>query len=672
MKLGIRSKMLLGIMVPVLLLLLASGVLISMSVGSYAESEAREKLASDSKSAANEVDTFFTGHLKAVEQSAQEALVIDFMRDLKGSARATSSLGYDEVMEAMAARQALDPDTILGVWLADTDSSQLFQPDGFLSEPGWDVTSRPWFECTRTKKPVMTEPYIDVNTGLPIVTAAAPVIDRQSGEIYGASGTDINLDTLQQRMNDIQLGDTGFVVLMSGSGNILCYPDAGKVGKTISDIDISDQVKQAVTNGSTGNYTYMIEGVPYYGSLTKVASAGWYVLSAMPKAEALQGYGAVMRMTALTFGGSILLMAAAVVMISGGITRPMKKLADAAHRIADGELDVTTGVRTGDETGQVADALELTVSRLRTYIDYIDEITRVLDEIGNGNMQFNLELQYEGEFAKVRDALVRIRFTLNDMMRNIRHTAHQLTASSGQIADSAGSLAQSNSEQAGYVQELAAAINGIFSHVDTNARRTQEVSRSLADMDGQITLSNKQMQELVKAVGEMSDKSGEIGKIIKTIEDIAFQTNILALNAAVEAARAGEAGKGFAVVADEVRNLANKSGEAAKNTTTLIEQSLKSIDNGRRIADDTAKSLDEVVVSAKQIMGAVEDISKASDKQARTLDQVRGGVDQISQVVQKNSAMAEENAATGGELSDEAKDLFQLISRFRLDENAGE
>ena len=217
MKIGIRIKMFLGIMVPALMVFLLSGVLISVSVGKYAKVQAREKLTSDSESAAHEVDTFFTGHLKAVEQSAQEALVIDFMHELRGSQRASAAPRYDEVMEAMAVRQSLDPSTILGVWLADTDSSQLFQPDGFISDPGWDVTSRPWFECTKPKKPVMTEPYIDVNTGLPIVTAAAPVIDRHSGEVYGASGTDINLDTLQQRINEVKLGQTGFLVLMSGS-----------------------------------------------------------------------------------------------------------------------------------------------------------------------------------------------------------------------------------------------------------------------------------------------------------------------------------------------------------------------------------------------------------------------------------------------------------------------
>ena len=667
MKIGIRIKMFLGIMVPALMVFLLSGVLISVSVGKYAKVQAREKLTSDSESAAHEVDTFFTGHLKAVEQSAQEALVIDFMHELRGSQRASAAPRYDEVMEAMAVRQSLDPSTILGVWLADTDSSQLFQPDGFISDPGWDVTSRPWFECTKTKKPVMTEPYIDVNTGLPIVTAAAPVIDRHSGEVYGASGTDINLDTLQQRINEVKLGQTGFLVLMSGSGNILCYPDTEQVGKSISEINISDEVKQAVQNGLTGDYIYEIDGTRYYGNLTEIDSAGWYVLSAMPEAEALQGFYTVMRMSAVTFAGSMVLMAAAVLLISNGITRPMKKLADAAHRIADGELNVETGVRSKDEIGQVASAMERTVSKLKDYIKYINETTRVLDEIADGNLRFELELQYEGDFAKIRDALMRIRTTLNDTLGSILRTAEQVTASSGQVADSTSSLADGNARQASSVEELAATINEIFTHVDSNARRTEEVSGRSVEMDHRVALSNTQMQELVKAVRDISNKSGEIGKIIKTIEDIAFQTNILALNAAVEAARAGEAGKGFAVVADEVRNLANKSGEAAKNTTSLIEESLRSIDNGQKIANETAQSLGQVVTSAQQIAEAVEDISKASTEQAKSLDQVRIGIEQISGVVQTNAAMVEENAATGGELSEEAKKLFDLISRFRTD-----
>lgn len=346
--------MLLGILIPAVSILLLAGVLIGASVGNYVTEQTREKLAADSQSASNEADIFFTGHLKVVEQSAQEQVIIDFLRELKGVQRANNAPGYKDIMDVLSYRQALDPSSILGVFLGDIDSSQLFQLDGFVSEVGWDITARPWFETTKTKKPLMTEPYVDASTGQTIVTAAAPVIDHQTGEVYGAAGTDIKLDTLQKKINDVKLGESGFLVLMSERGNILCHPNGNDVGKAIGDIEVSDEVKRAVQNAQTGNYIYQMEGKSYYGSLTKVNSVGWYVLSAMPEAEALKGYHRVVDLTAAIFAAGILLLAVAVLLISQGITKPLKKLAAAADKIADGELNVETGVSTKDETGQVA------------------------------------------------------------------------------------------------------------------------------------------------------------------------------------------------------------------------------------------------------------------------------------------------------------------------------
>ena len=233
-------------------------------------------------------------------------------------------------------------------------------------------------------------------------------------------------------------------------------------------------------------------------------------------------------------------------------------------------------------------------------------------------------------------------------------------------------MSQGATEQASSIQELAASITEISNQVNQNAENAENASKKATNVGDQIISSNEHMQEMTSAMKEISEKSSQIGKIIKTIEDIAFQTNILALNAAVEAARAGEAGKGFAVVADEVRSLASKSAEASKDTSLLIEGSIQAVNKGTEIADITASQLLEVVSGAKDIVTTIDNIANASKQQANSVRQVTVGVDQISSVVQTNSATAEESAAASEELSGQAQILKELVNRFRLKTDTSE
>ena len=230
----------------------------------------------------------------------------------------------------------------------------------------------------------------------------------------------------------------------------------------------------------------------------------------------------------------------------------------------------------------------------------------------------------------------------------------------------AQALSQGATEQASSIEELAATITEMSGQIQNNAQSALQASQTVDGVGEKILESNQQMQTMTKAMGEISASSSEIGKIIKTIEDIAFQTNILALNAAVEAARAGEAGKGFAVVADEVRSLASKSSDASKSTAALIENSLKAVENGTRIADETAQSLLSVVEGTKEIASQINQIAAASSEQSKGAAQVQLGIDQIPNVVQTNSATAEESAAASEELSGQAQMLKTLISKFKL------
>ncbi len=348
------------------------------------------------------------------------------------------------------------------------------------------------------------------------------------------------------------------------------------------------------------------------------------------------------------------------------ISKPVGELDNVAKKIAEGDLDQNITYKSKDEIGTSSVNFNKTVGRLRNYVSYIDEISSVLRQIAGGNLVFDLTLNYEGEFAKVKQALEEISLSLNDTLGQINQAADQVSSGSDQVSSGAQALSQGATEQASSIEELAATINEISTQVKDTAANANAVRQQTDQTGEQVATSNEQMQEMIAAMTEISDKSGQISRIIKTIEDIAFQTNILALNAAVEAARAGEAGKGFAVVADEVRNLASKSSEASKSTAALIEGTVQAVEKGTEIANATAESLFAVVESTKGVVSSVDKIASAADQQAESIAQVTQGIDQISSVVQTNSATAEESAAASEELSSQAQVMKGLVGRFTL------
>lgn len=351
--------------------------------------------------------------------------------------------------------------------------------------------------------------------------------------------------------------------------------------------------------------------------------------------------------------------------ISRDISNPVKEMSEAAKKMAEGDLNVKIGFHSKNEIGELGEAFSKSTASIRAYIA---DITKNLGEVERGNLNVTTELDYIGDYVDLKNSFFGILAFLNDTMTQINQAAEQVATGSTQVSDGAQSLAQGATEQASSIEELSASITEISAQVKDNASNAVNASKNVLLVSSEIDTSNRHMEEMLSAMTQINDSSSQIGKIIKTIEDIAFQTNILALNAAVEAARAGAAGKGFAVVADEVRNLASKSAEAAKNTTSLIENSMKQVENGAKIADETAKSLLRVVESANVVTKNVEHISKASAAQSDAIEQVTLGVDQISSVIQTNSATAEESAAASEELSGQAQTMKALVAKFRLKE----
>ncbi len=367
-----------------------------------------------------------------------------------------------------------------------------------------------------------------------------------------------------------------------------------------------------------------------------------------------------------TISVSVVAAVAAVVLcvyIVRSITRPIMEIEGATKQLAAGNLSASIAYQSRDELGSLANNTRTLIETLRTYIGNISD---VLGTIAEGDMAVDVTIDYAGDFAPIKISLERILASLNSALMQISQASEQVASGSNQVASGAQALSQGSTEQASSVEELSATINEISQQIKQNAENAQEANKMVNATTKEIENGNRQMLQLVTAMDDISKTSNQIGKIIKTIDDIAFQTNILALNAAVEAARAGSAGKGFAVVAEEVRNLAGKSAEAAKDTTSLIESAIQAIQNGTHMVSATEKSLGLIVEKADGVSTLVNEIAAASNAQATAVIQTTQGIEQISNVVQNNSATAEESAAASEELSSQSLVLQQLIARFRL------
>ena len=345
------------------------------------------------------------------------------------------------------------------------------------------------------------------------------------------------------------------------------------------------------------------------------------------------------------------------------VIAPIQEASQVLEEMAKGNLQVSVQ---GDYKGDHALIKDPLNDTIRTLNGYIVEISAVLGKISKGDLNTGIESEYRGDFIALKDSINGIVGSLNEIMMEINTSADQVAAGTQQVSGGSQEISQGAAEQASAIEELTASVTQIAEQTRLNAESANEASQLTNGAKDNAEQGNEQMRAMQQAMADINESSENISKIIKVIDDIAFQTNILALNAAVEAARAGVHGKGFAVVAEEVRNLAAKSADAAKQTTDLIEGSIRKAEAGTKIADETAEALANIVDGVEKAAQLVGEIASASNEQASAITQVNNGIEQMNQVVQTNSATSEEAAAAAEELSAQAERLKGMVGEFKL------
>ncbi|MCL2054776.1 MAG: methyl-accepting chemotaxis protein [Oscillospiraceae bacterium] len=360
---------------------------------------------------------------------------------------------------------------------------------------------------------------------------------------------------------------------------------------------------------------------------------------------------------------SVLQVISALLIMSRLIV-PIKKLEKGMGEIAIGKLHQNINLASDtSEIGRLTDAIHKTQDELK---EYIGDISDKLKRISQGDLNIKVTTDYIGDFAPIKTALTVIIDSFNDVLSQITASTARVSISSKQLADGAQTLAGGASEQAATLQQLSASVSDISDKTKENAERTENAAKLANTIMNNAEKGSRQMEQMINAVNEINNANQSISKVIKAIDDIAFQTNILALNAAVEAARAGAAGKGFAVVAEEVRNLAAKSAESAKDTGSLIANSMEKAQLGTKIAGETAASLSEIVEGISESNRIITEIARSSDEQFSAISQINTAIGEVTNVVQQNSATAEESAAVSEEMSGQASVLEGLVSNFKL------
>jgi methyl-accepting chemotaxis protein len=535
------------------------------------------------------------------------------------------------------------------------------------------LASRDYFQAAISGTTYISSPLVSKREGAnnAVVLYMAAKVNNGTG-YNGIIFAELPNDLFSQIIKDVTIGENSYGFVIDKAGTIVAHKNNSLVEAFTNYIDLGKEDSSysqmggfisEMMNKKNGKGDLYFEGSDKYIAYTPVSGAeGWILGMAADKDEMMLSFR-----EGITISIAVALVFIAVsivfsIIFGTSIGNPIRKIAGVADKLAVGDIDVDVDVKSKDEVGQLANSF-------RNLIASIREQALAVEKVADADLTVDVTPRSERDLMGKK--LLQLVHRLNEIMSNIATASEQVASGARQISDSSMALSQGATEQASSIEELTASIEEISSQTRLNAENADQADKLTEGVKSSAEQCSTQMSEMLRAMEDINVSSANISKIIKVIDDIAFQTNMLALNAAVEAARAGQHGKGFAVVAEEVKNLAARSANAAKETTEMIEGSIEKAEAGTMIARNTAEALNKIVREIEKVAELVNDISIASKEQDMGISQINQGIMQVSQVVQTNSATSEESAAASEELSGQAELLSDMVNKFKLRDTVG-
>lgn len=610
----------------------------------------------------HQIDDYIKQYAMVAQTVANNTMVKELVAYGEQGKALSMSPDFQETISIMNNMVEFYPE-IIGMGIGSVSENALYHLSGKKVRD--DLKAAPFYPAVTENRIYVTPPYMDAVLNELCVSIGIPITDKNT--VTGLLCVDLDLSQLSEFLEKLAFGESGRMILLSDDNTIIGCANQALVGTDFKTTNVSESLLKDLENPSATLVDYKLAGVSQKGMAVSISDFGWKLIVGMTTKEYRSQTNATISLLIVMLLLSTTITAAILYMIVVKKLHPITTLKRNLKEMSEGNLQLTIIKESDDEIGEMAESLQNCVTSLSSYVH---EINTVMAKLSNGDLTAKPEIEFKGDFIPIQSAVSEFIDKLTHLISNISTASEQVTAGSEQVSVGAQALAQGATHQASSVQELATTIAGISETVKSNSDMARMASDNAVLINNEIIESSQMMNQSLELMEEIRSTAGKAVMIVKTIEDIAFQTSVLALNAAVEAARAGQAGKGFAVVADEVRNLAAKSAEASRGTTELIDQMSAAIEKGSISLNKTKLAVDGVVKEAAEITGIFQKISEASAYQATSISQVTQGTDQISSVVQTNSATAQESAAASEELSSQANLLKNLISKFKIERHS--